>query len=120
MSSAGLGTLNHLAAELFKMKHRTRTSCTFPYRGGVPALQAVMNGEVQLFMGSLGGHRPACQERSRQGAGRDVRPPLFGRARAFRRCIEAGVPDFDVSTWIGALAPARIGAERQQQRCTAR
>jgi tripartite-type tricarboxylate transporter receptor subunit TctC len=27
---------------------------------------------------------------------------------------EAGVKDFDVSTWIGALAPARIGAERQQ------
>jgi tripartite-type tricarboxylate transporter receptor subunit TctC len=28
--------------------------------------------------------------------------------------IEAGVPGFDVSTWIGALAPARIGTERQQ------
>ena len=28
--------------------------------------------------------------------------------------IEAGVPGFDVSTWIGALAPARIGPERQQ------
>ena len=27
---------------------------------------------------------------------------------------EAGVKDFDVSTWIGALAPARIGAPRQQ------
>jgi tripartite-type tricarboxylate transporter receptor subunit TctC len=27
---------------------------------------------------------------------------------------EAGVKDFDVSTWIGALAPARIGASRQQ------
>ena len=27
---------------------------------------------------------------------------------------EAGVPGFDVSTWIGALAPARIGAPRQQ------
>ena len=24
------------------------------------------------------------------------------------------MPGFDVSTWIGALAPARIGAERQQ------
>jgi tripartite-type tricarboxylate transporter receptor subunit TctC len=27
---------------------------------------------------------------------------------------EAGVRDFDVTTWIGALAPAGIGAERQQ------
>ena len=27
---------------------------------------------------------------------------------------EAGVKDFDVSTWIGALAPAGIGAARQQ------
>jgi acetylornithine deacetylase/succinyl-diaminopimelate desuccinylase-like protein len=27
--------------------------------------------------------------------------------------IESGVPGFDVATWIGALAPARIGNERQ-------
>jgi tripartite-type tricarboxylate transporter receptor subunit TctC len=28
---------------------------------------------------------------------------------------EAGVRDFDVATWIGALAPARIGADRQRE-----
>ena len=51
VSSAGLGTLNHLAAELFKMRTGTHI-VHIPYRGGVPALQAVMNDEVQLFMGS--------------------------------------------------------------------
>jgi tripartite-type tricarboxylate transporter receptor subunit TctC len=28
---------------------------------------------------------------------------------------ESGVKDFDVSTWIGALAPARIGEARQRE-----
>jgi len=36
VSSAGLGTLNHLAAELFKMRTGTHI-VHIPYRGGVPA-----------------------------------------------------------------------------------
>ena len=112
VSSAGLGTLNHLAAELFKMKTRTHI-VHIPYRGGVPALQAVMNDEVQLFMGSwvaIGPHVKSGRIKAlavTSGKRYSVAPEL-------PTLIEAGVPGFDVSTWIGALAPARIGAERQQ------
>jgi len=70
VSSAGLGTLNHLAAELFKARTATHI-VHIPYRGGVPALQAVMNDEVQLFMGSW--------VRAREGAGGDFGEALFGR-----------------------------------------
>ena len=92
-----------------------------PYRGGVPALQAVMNDEVQLFMGSwvaIGPHVKSGRIKAlavTSGKRYSVAPEL-------PTLIEAGVPGFDVSTWIGALAPARIGAlaparigaERQQ------
>ena len=112
VSSAGLGTLNHLAAELFKARTATRI-VHIPYRGGVPALQAVMNDEVQLFMGSWVAIGPHVKS---------GRVKVLGVTSAKRYSVapelptlqEAGVPDFDVSTWIGALAPAGIGAERQQ------
>jgi tripartite-type tricarboxylate transporter receptor subunit TctC len=112
VSSAGLGTLNHLAAELFKQRTGTHI-VHIPYRGGVPALQAVMNDEVQLFMGSWVAIGPHVKS---------GRVKVLGVTSAKRYAVapelptlqEAGVKDFDVSTWIGALAPSRIGAQRQQ------
>jgi len=112
VSSAGLGTLNHLAAELFKLRTGTHI-VHIPYRGGVPALQAVLNDEVQLFMGSWVAIGPHVKS---------GRVKVLGVTSARRYSVapelptlqEAGVKDFDVSTWIGALAPARIGGERQQ------
>jgi tripartite-type tricarboxylate transporter receptor subunit TctC len=111
VSSAGLGTLNHLAAELFKMKTRTHI-VHIPYRGGVPALQAVMNDEVQLFMGSWVAIGPHVKS-GRVKALAVTSAKRYSVAPELPTLIEAGVPGFDVSTWIGALAPARIGAERQ-------
>jgi tripartite-type tricarboxylate transporter receptor subunit TctC len=112
VSSAGLGTLNHLAAELFKQRTGTHI-VHIPYRGGVPALQAVMNDEVQLFMGSWVAIGPHVKS---------GRIKVLGVTSAKRYAVapelptlqEAGVKDFDVSTWIGALAPSRISAQRQQ------
>ena len=112
VSSAGLGTLNHLAAELFKMRTRTHI-VHIPYRGGVPALQAVMNDEVQLFMGSWVAIGPHVKS-GRVKALAVTSARRYSVAPELPTLIEAGVPGFDVSTWIGALAPARIGAERQQ------
>jgi tripartite-type tricarboxylate transporter receptor subunit TctC len=112
VSSAGLGTLNHLAAELFKQRTGTRI-VHIPYRGGVPALQAVMNDEVQLFMGSwvaIGPHVKSGRIKA-LGVTSAKRYPVAPELPTLQ---EAGVKDFDVSTWIGALAPSRISAQRQQ------
>ena len=112
VSSAGLGTLNHLAAELFKLKTQTHI-VHIPYRGGVPALQAVMNDEVQLFMGSWVAIGPHVKS-GRVKALAVTSARRYSVAPELPTLAEAGVAGFDVSTWIGALAPARIGAERQQ------
>jgi tripartite-type tricarboxylate transporter receptor subunit TctC len=112
VSSAGLGTLNHLAAELFKVKTNTHI-VHIPYRGGVPALQAVMSDEVQLFMGSWVAIGPHVKS-GRVKALAVTSAKRYSVAPELPTLAEAGVPGFDVSTWIGALAPARIGAERQQ------
>jgi tripartite-type tricarboxylate transporter receptor subunit TctC len=112
VSSAGLGTLNHLAAELFKARTGTHI-VHIPYRGGVPALQAVMNDEVQLFMGSWVAIGPHVKSGRIKALG-VTSARRYSVAPELPTLQEAGVEDFDVSTWIGALAPARIGAQRQQ------
>lgn len=112
VSSAGMGTLNHLAAELFKTRTRTHI-VHIPYRGGVAALQAVMNNEVQMFMGSWVAIGPHVKS-GRVKALAVTSARRYSVAPDIPTLIEAGVADFDVSTWIGALAPARIGAQRQQ------
>lgn len=113
VSSAGLGTLNHLAAELFKMRTGTHI-VHIPYRGGVPALQAVMNDEVQLFMGSWVAIGPHVKSGRVKALG-VTSAHRYSVAPELPTLQEAGVRDFDVSTWIGALAPARIGTERQRE-----
>jgi tripartite-type tricarboxylate transporter receptor subunit TctC len=113
VSSAGLGTLNHLAAELFKMRTGTHI-VHIPYRGGVPALQAVMNDEVQLFMGSWVAIGPHVKSGRVKALG-VTSAKRYSVAPELPTLQEAGVRNFDVSTWIGALAPARIGAERQRE-----
>lgn len=112
VSSAGLGTLNHLAAELFKMQTRTHI-VHIPYRGGVPALQAVMNDEVQLFMGSWVAIGPHVKS-GRVKVLAVTSAKRYSVAPEIPTLAESGVAGFDVSTWIGAVAPARIGVERQQ------
>jgi tripartite-type tricarboxylate transporter receptor subunit TctC len=113
VSSAGLGTLNHLAAELFKMRTGTHI-VHIPYRGGVPALQAVMNDEVQLFMGSWVAIGPHVKSGRVKALG-VTSAKRYSVAPDLPTLQEAGVKDFDVSTWIGALAPARIGEVRQRE-----
>jgi tripartite-type tricarboxylate transporter receptor subunit TctC len=112
VSSAGLGTLNHLAAELFKQQTRTHI-VHIPYRGGVPALQAVLNGEVQLFMGSWVAIGPHVKS-GRVKALAVTSARRYSVAPDLPTMAEAGVKGFDVSTWIGAVAPPRIAVERRQ------
>ena len=113
VSSAGLGTLNHLAAELFKMRTGTHI-VHIPYRGGVPALQAVMNDEVQLFMGSWVAIGPHVKSGRVKALG-VTSAQRYSVAPELPTLQEAGVRGFDVSTWIGALAPARVGEARQRE-----
>jgi tripartite-type tricarboxylate transporter receptor subunit TctC len=112
VSSAGLGTLNHLAAELFKARTGTHI-VHIPYRGGVPALQAVMNDEAQLFLGSWVAIGPHVKS-GRIKALAVTSARRYAVAPDLPTLAEAGVPDFDVSTWIGAVAPARITPERRE------
>src|SRR5688572_31702872 len=46
-ASAGAGTISHLAMELFRSQAKIDTLLHVPYKGGAPAIAAVVGGEVQ-------------------------------------------------------------------------
>jgi tripartite-type tricarboxylate transporter receptor subunit TctC len=104
-SSAGKGSPIHLAAELFKSRAHLDI-VHVPYAGGGPANAAVIGGQVDLTFGNITAvlpHIRAGRLRAlgitsvkRSSAAPDI-PPI----------AEAGVPDYDFSSWFGILAPAR-------------
>src|SRR3954469_555754 len=103
-SSAGSGTTQHLAAELFKLRSGTDI-VHIPYKGSAPALTALIAGEVQLsFSNTVAIHQHVKSGRLRAlavaGAKRtDVLPDV-------PTMKQAGVEGVEVPLWFGLLAPA--------------
>jgi tripartite-type tricarboxylate transporter receptor subunit TctC len=102
-SSAGQGTTQHLAGELFKL--RTGTSIVHvPYKGSAPALTALIAGDVQLgFINPVaaGPHVKSGKLRALAVAGAR-RTALFPDVPTMK---EAGVDGVEVALWYGLLAP---------------
>ncbi|MDH0866852.1 tripartite tricarboxylate transporter substrate binding protein [Mitsuaria sp. GD03876] len=101
--SAGNGTSHHLAGELFKLQ--TRTFIThIPYRGAGPALQDLMAGQVDLMFDGLG----SSAAHIRGGRIKALAVASAKRAPGFPdipSAVEAGIPQYQVSTWYGLWAP---------------
>jgi tripartite-type tricarboxylate transporter receptor subunit TctC len=107
--SAGQGTTQHLAAELFKL--RTGTSIVHvPYKGSGPSMTALIAGEVQLsFINPVaaGGHVKAGRLRA-LAVTDSRRTDLMPDVPTMK---EAGVDGVEVTLWYGLLAPAATPAE---------
>ena len=103
-SSAGVGTTQHLAAELFKL--RTRTFIVhIPYKGSAPSLGALIAGEVDLAFANIPaiqGHLKSDRLRALATAAAQ-RDPQLPEVPTMK---EAGVDGVEVSVWYGVLAPA--------------
>jgi tripartite-type tricarboxylate transporter receptor subunit TctC len=101
-SSAGVGTSQHLSAELFKsmtgieMQH-------VPYKGGALGVTALVSGEVSLMFNNVYTALPYV----RSGRLRAIAVTSARRSPAapeIPTIAESGLPGFDVSTWYGMLA----------------
>ncbi|MCB4823164.1 Bug family tripartite tricarboxylate transporter substrate binding protein [Roseicella aerolata] len=101
--SSGVGSSNHLAGELFKL--RTGLDLTHvPYRGGGPALADLLSGTIELaFMNLPTVLPPAEAGRLRLLAvGTDVRVPSRPEIPTVQ---EQGVENYAVRSWTGLFAP---------------
>jgi len=102
--SGGSGTSNHLAGELLNLVAGIKL-VHIPYKGVNLAMNGVLAGEVHLvFIGIPvpAPHIKAGRLRALAVLAKDRSPILPEVPTA----AEAGLPDFDVTTWYGILAPA--------------
>ncbi len=105
-ASAGPGTSNHLAGELFASEEHVKL-LHVPYKGSAPALNDVLAGHVDLMFDLQATSMAHIQ------AGKLKALAVTSRTRStlmpdVPTMIEAGVPDYQVSAWFGLFAPAGL------------
>ena len=103
-ASAGHGTSNHMALELFNLLAGTRITHV-PYKGTGPELIDAMAGHVQVIFGNILSSLPYV----RQGRLKALAVTSATRSKAVPELLtvaESGVPGYETTTWLGWLAPA--------------
>jgi len=112
-SSAGTGALGHLTTELFAQMANLKLT-HIPYKGSAPAVMAVLDGEVQMYLSSpsdtlsagiKAGKVKLLAVSSTNGSELVPRTPAIAEA----------LPGFDVSIWYGVLAPKDTPAQVVEQ-----
>lgn len=102
--TAGKGSTHHLAGELFAMQTGIKL-VDVPYQGAGPMLSALIGGQVDLAfdgLGSSAGHIRAGTIKPLAVAA-PQRSPSFPDVPTAK---EAGMPNYEVSTWYALWAPA--------------
>jgi len=103
-SSAGAGTMSHLAMELLRLKTGIKLT-HLPYKGAAPASVGVMSGEAQLAFLVM----PVAQAQIKAGRLRGLGVAAPARAAVIAQVPtmqEAGVPGHQALQWNGLFAPA--------------
>ncbi len=101
--SSGPGSINHLSGELFKQKTGAKLT-HIPYKGSGPATIDLLAGRVQVFFATIPTILPYVESDRVNvlAITSEKRSPLFP---SIPTAIEAGIPDFNISTWWGIVAP---------------
>lgn len=101
--SAGQGSGNHLAGEMFKVMAGIEITHV-PYKGDAPAVTDLIAGQIQiLFVGiaPVLGHLKVAKLRALAVTGRN----RSGLMPELPTMIEAGLPGYESNTWAGLMVP---------------
>ncbi len=102
-ASAGIGTPQHLSAELFASMAGVRLT-HIPYKGAVPAITDLVGGQVQMMFGIINSLLPFIRNgavRAIGVGGRQSLPALPGVPP-----VADTLPGFLTDSWTGLMAPA--------------
>ena len=103
--SAGNGSIQHLATELFAQQTGVKM-VHLPYKGAAPAVTDLLGGRLDLVNTTP----PSLIAQIRAGKLKalaytsDKRHPLYNDIPP---SAEAGLPGYEVASWFGVLAPAK-------------
>ena len=103
-ASGGTGTASYLATEMFKLTAGVDFTHV-PYKGGGPAITALMAGETAVFIAPYSNCLPFARQ------GKVVMLAVTGQRRVpsmpeLPTVAEAGVAEYSFESWYGLLAPA--------------
>ena len=103
-ASAGVGTTQHLAGELFKVMAHIDIQHV-PYRGAAPMITDLLGGRITMSFIAIAPAIPLVRE-GKLRALAVTSAKRFGAAPELPTMIEAGYPDFESILSIGLMAPA--------------
>ena len=107
--SSGIGMGNQIAGEILKL--RTQADLVHvPYRGGGPAMNDVVGGQIAMMFNAFASTLPLVQ------AGKFRALAITGAKRSpilpdVPTMAEAGVPDLEIYEWFGLVGPAGMPPE---------
>ena len=103
-ASAGVGSVTHLAAELFKYSAKV-DMLHVPFKGAGPATLDVIAGHTNLLFGGLLASVPQVRAGKLRalGVGSLKRNPVLPDVPSI---AESGVPGYETVNWFGVVAPA--------------
>jgi tripartite-type tricarboxylate transporter receptor subunit TctC len=102
-ASAGTGSSTFFATELFKERAGVNL-VHVPYRGGGPALTAVMSGETPVYFAPVAAAMPHLQGRLRAVAVSALK--RLSMLREVPTVAESGFPGYEAGNWYGLMVPA--------------
>jgi tripartite-type tricarboxylate transporter receptor subunit TctC len=107
-ASAGIGTSQHMAGELFKMMTGINM-VHIPHRGSAPAMTSVLGGQVQLMFVSM----PSVLEYIRSGQLRALAVTSTKRSELLPEVptVAESVPGFEAGPFYGVGAPKNTPPE---------
>jgi tripartite-type tricarboxylate transporter receptor subunit TctC len=107
-ASAGIGTSQHMAGELFKMMADINM-VHIPHRGSAPAMTSVLSGQVQLMFVSM----PSVLEYIRSGQLRALAVTSTKRSELLPDVptVAESVPGFEAGPFYGVGAPKNTPPE---------
>ena len=104
--SIGTGTMQHLLGEMFKARAKVDL-LHVPYKGSGAAVLDLVSGRIDIMFQGGGG----TLAHIRSGKLRALAATSATRPEETQNLptmMEAGVPDFDASSWFGLVGPAEL------------
>jgi tripartite-type tricarboxylate transporter receptor subunit TctC len=103
-SSAGVGSVSHLAGELFKQEAKIDI-LHVPYKGGGAAVPDLLAGRVSMMLETIPNALPLARSGQMRAIGVTTKE-RSSLAPDIPTLAESGLPGFDVSAWTGLFVPA--------------
>jgi tripartite-type tricarboxylate transporter receptor subunit TctC len=107
-SSVGLGSVAHLATELFSNMTGIKLNHV-PYRSSAQAVIDLAEGRIDITFGTLGSSLPLIRDGKVKALAVST-AKRASQAPDIPTMIEAGVPGFETSLWFALVAPANLPA----------